>query len=196
VSTLGFAASLNETCGREVVISPSTIWIELHNDDTVFELRRGTCSVRSGGEAEDFPNYVGDCDSFLVDRRTHFEKNVFPWVGQLILFLFAFTSLFKPSFGATMTYTLSVGVIGAVGCWWQGFEFWEDEERVLASDVFTAIFLFLCAAAVNIFSAHVLYATPMDRAARARASDGTWREMCPTWSAFATLDCSWWRRWL
>ena len=106
----------------------------------------------------------GECDDFLVDRRTHFEKNVFPWVGQLILFLFAFTSLFKPSFRATMTYTFLVGAIGAVGCWWQGFQFWEDEERVLASDIFTAIFLFFCAAAVNIFSAHVLCVAPLHSA--------------------------------
>jgi len=57
------------------------------------------------------------CEAYLVDRRTHFEKNVFPWVGQLILYLFAFTSLFKPSFRATMAYTVNVGVIGFLGCW-------------------------------------------------------------------------------
>jgi len=36
---------------------------------------------------------------------------------------------------------------------YQGFDFWQDSERVLASDVFTAIFLFFCAGAVNIYSA-------------------------------------------
>jgi len=43
----------------------------------------------------DYPDYVGECEADLIDRRTFFEKNVFTFVGQVILYLFGLTSLFK-----------------------------------------------------------------------------------------------------
>jgi hypothetical protein len=60
---------------------------------------------------------------------------------------------FRPSFRATIVYTFCVAVIGFFGSWYQGFGFWNDSDRVVASGIGTAIFLFFSAVAVNIFSA-------------------------------------------
>jgi hypothetical protein len=38
-----------QTCGRKVEISENTIWIELMTSSTLFKLRRGVCSVFTGG---------------------------------------------------------------------------------------------------------------------------------------------------
>ncbi len=157
ISTLAFAASLNETCGEKVRLADDTIWVKLTDGNSMFQTRRGECNVYGmDSTSGDYTEYLGKCEANLVDRRTHFEKNVFAWTGQLVLYLFAFTSLFKPSFRATLYYTLIVWCIGFLGCWYQGFEFWEDPDRVYASGVGTAIFLFMSAALVNIFSAKVL----------------------------------------
>ncbi len=157
IATLAFAASLNATCGEQVKLADETIWVELHDAESMFKSRRGECRVFSWSEADqDYTEERGKCSADLVDRRTHFEKNVFAWTGQLILYLFAFTSLFKPTRTATLYYTGIVWTIGFLGCWYQGFEFWEDPRRVYMSGVGTAIFLFMSAALVNVFSAKVL----------------------------------------
>jgi class 3 adenylate cyclase len=154
ISTLSFCVGLNESCGRRESVAKDTVLVKLTNDDYLYKLNNGRCSIHSG---VDYGTYEGTCSSELLDRGTFFEKHVFNWVGQLILYLFAFTSLFKPSLYATIVYTGNVGVIGFLGCWYQGFQFWDDSDRVVASGIGTAIFLFLSAAAVNIFSAHVLH---------------------------------------
>eukprot|EP00615_Pteridomonas_danica_P010230 CAMPEP_0114347454 /NCGR_PEP_ID=MMETSP0101-20121206/13901_1 /TAXON_ID=38822 ORGANISM="Pteridomonas danica, Strain PT" /NCGR_SAMPLE_ID=MMETSP0101 /ASSEMBLY_ACC=CAM_ASM_000211 /LENGTH=680 /DNA_ID=CAMNT_0001484749 /DNA_START=348 /DNA_END=2390 /DNA_ORIENTATION=- len=156
ISTLAFCVGLNESCGVRETVAKDTIFVELSDDDSLYRLKHGECDIFSGSTSAGY-THQGTCTSELLDRGSFFEKHVFNWVGQLILYLFAFTSLFKPSFKATIWYTGSVGVIGFLGCWYQGFAFWNDSDRVVASGIGTAIFLFLSAAAVNIFSAHVLH---------------------------------------
>ena len=48
ISTLGFAASINETCGREIKLSRDTVWIELSDATHLFKLRRGVCNIYTG----------------------------------------------------------------------------------------------------------------------------------------------------
>mmetsp|Transcript_39544 Transcript_39544/g.88481 ORF Transcript_39544/g.88481 Transcript_39544/m.88481 type:complete len:718 (-) Transcript_39544:152-2305(-) len=158
LAVTAFAWSLNETCGREIPVAKDTIWIELSDANSLFKLRRGDCQVFTASESNgDYDVLSGGCSAKLVDRRTHFEKNVYQLAGQVILYLFGFTSLFKPSFRATIVFTGNTFIVSALGCWYQGFGFWNDRDRVYTSGVFTAIFLFLCACAVNIFSANVLH---------------------------------------
>jgi len=78
--------------------------------------------------------------------------NVAEFVGQLLLTLFAYTALFKPTYETSLRYTGVVLFMGFLGCWWQGFGFWQDRDNVLASGVGPAIFVFVCAAGVNVFN--------------------------------------------
>ena len=157
---LGFTTSINATCGSRLDMIDQTIKVRLSDKDAtaaggaIFQLRRGDCDVYSAGYAA----VVGNCSvGDFVDRRTYFEQQCFQWVGQLILVLFAFTSLFKPSKRAVALYTGIVWLGGFLGCVWQGTEFWGDAKRVQESGIATAIALFFAAAFVNIYSAAVMH---------------------------------------
>lgn len=97
-----------------------------------------------------------ECVATLVDRRTYFEQNLFYWVGQLVLVLFTFTSLFRPSRSVTVTYTALLTLVGAAGCAYQGLGFWDDRARVLEPGVGPAVGLFLSAALLNVHAATVV----------------------------------------
>jgi class 3 adenylate cyclase len=153
IISIGFCTVLNGTCGVRIPIVEGTMDVKLSGVHNVFYLRKETCEVLSADES----TVEDDCDFRLVDRHTYFELNVMFWCGQLVLMLFGFTSLFKPSFHTTVFYTAIVWFVAAVGCWYQGFGFWNDRDRVFNSGIFTGIFAFTCAAAVNIYSAHVMH---------------------------------------
>jgi hypothetical protein len=153
IISVGFTTVLNGTCGVRIPIVEGSVNIELSNDERMFELKNGHCDVFNATTGFN----AGECSTVLEDRHTYFELNVFMWCGQMVLILFGFTSLFKPSFSTTVIYTAIVWMIAAVGCWYQGFGFWTDKDRVLNSGIFPAIFLFTSAAAVNIYSAHVMH---------------------------------------
>lgn len=149
-----FTTVLNGTCGVRLPIVQDSINVELKGEDFRFYLKNEVCSVYNTSTGV----YSDECEiSALEDRHTYFELTVFMWCGQMLLFLFGFTSLFKPSFKTTVIYTCIVWFVAAVGCWYQGFGFWLDQDRVLKSGIYPAIFLFTSAAAVNIYSAHVMH---------------------------------------
>ena len=153
IVTIGFTTELNGNCNLTVPVVAATVKVRLTGPDAIFQLRRDACDVYS-------PNYAaitGECQQTLTDERTYFEASLFQWVGQLIVVLFAFTSLFKPSKHATIFYTAVVWLIGVAGCAYQGLEFWQNKERVEASDIGMAIFLFVSGALVNIHSANTMH---------------------------------------
>jgi hypothetical protein len=178
VITLTFATPLNDTCGRPLMRAAgvtrallvadynSSSWSSTRSSSsfgifdnssvagTSFQLRRGACLVYFDRLPDGSPD--AECEATLVDRRTYFEQNLFYWVGQLVLVLFTFTSLFKPSRNVTITYTALLTLVGAAGCVYQGFEFWDDSARVLESGVGQAISLFLSAALLNVYAASVM----------------------------------------
>lgn len=93
----------------------------------------------------------------LVDRRSLFEHSLFLGVSQLLVCLFAFTSLFKPAYGTVTFFTGIIWSIAFVSAWYQGFEFWTDSDRLAASGVGVAIFLFMTGCVINVYGAVVLH---------------------------------------
>lgn len=153
IITISFTTSINQSCGRQIIITDSTVYAKLVNKLTgvTFQLRRGECETFT---EDDHAKSLGECEAKLVDRRTWFEVHVAEFVGQLLLTLFAYTALFKPSYKTSAVYTGVVLFLGFLGCWWQGFEFWQDPDRVIGSGVGPAIFVFVCAALVNVFNSN------------------------------------------
>ena len=161
----GFATSINDSCGQRVDIEKHLVYITMtwingisstapYNDVVAMQVRRDECKVLDsvGEKVMD-----DECDVFIVDRRTYFERSLFLGVSQMLVCLFAFTSLFKPAYGTVTTYTGIVWFIGFLACWYQGFEFWEERERIRGSGVGVAIFLFMSGCIINIYSAMVMH---------------------------------------
>jgi hypothetical protein len=48
ISTLSFCASINEECGEDKAIAADTIYVELTDDNYMYKLRHGKCSVYAG----------------------------------------------------------------------------------------------------------------------------------------------------
>ena len=172
----GFATSINDTCGTQVEIAENLVYITMEREDPTPDdnawqpLEGGVTGMllkpegrhKEGSICEVFAGSGGvveeECDvRVLVDRRTLFERSLFLGVSQLLFCLFAFTSLFKPAYSTVTTYTMIIWIIGFLACWYQGFEFWEDQARVHASGVGAAIFLFMSGCVINTYSAMVMH---------------------------------------
>uniref|UniRef100_A0A7S2WTU2 Guanylate cyclase domain-containing protein n=2 Tax=Rhizochromulina marina TaxID=1034831 RepID=A0A7S2WTU2_9STRA len=162
VVTLKFCTDSNVNCDGKFESGISELDVRVTLTDAsglsnlTMQLDDSECTTYTGWE-EGIKMSVGDCDFEFLDVRTQFEINVYAWIGQLILYLFAFTSLFKPSLSATLVYNFLMILIVALGCFLQGASFWFDPERVSGAEIMQAIFVFMCAVLTNTYSAYVLY---------------------------------------